>query len=47
MCVCAHTRVHSGGGGESDHMISLKIDPYNYVVLVLKYTLDALQKILL
>ena len=44
VCVCARTHVFMvvEGGGESDHMITLKIDQYNYMVLVLKYMLDAL-----
>lgn len=41
MRTCAHTDV---AARESDHMILLKLNPYNYVVLVFKYMLDAFKK---
>ena len=43
ICVCVCVPVHSQWGGwESEHITSLKIDQYNYVVLVFKYMLEAL-----
>ena len=40
MCVYVCVPVHSQWWGwESEHITSLKIDQYNYVVLVFKYML--------
>ena len=43
VCVCVCAPVHSQWWRwENEHITSLKIDQYNYVVLVFKYMLEAL-----